>query len=52
MYLSLPVPNERSRKRVTLDDCLDSFVKEEIMEKGNAWSVKRAFMLSEFDLRG
>jgi len=35
MYLSLPVPS--SRGSVTLYQCLDAFVKEEVMEKADAW---------------
>lgn len=36
MYLSLPVPSTRGA-RVTLEDCLAAFVKEEILEKDDAW---------------
>ena len=35
MYLSLPIPN--SRGKVSLHQCLDSFVQEEVMEKADAW---------------
>ncbi|EIN03845.1 cysteine proteinase [Punctularia strigosozonata HHB-11173 SS5] len=37
MYLTLPVPTGRLSK-VTLQQCLDAFVKEEIMEKSDAWN--------------
>ncbi len=36
MYLSLPIPAIRSDK-VSLSECLDTFVGEEIMEQSNAW---------------
>ncbi|KAH8921304.1 cysteine proteinase, partial [Atractiella rhizophila] len=38
--LSLPVPNSKLSK-VTLTQCLDLFVKEEIMEKGDAWNCPK-----------
>jgi ubiquitin carboxyl-terminal hydrolase 8 len=41
MYLSLPVPTSRLKHKVSLEHCLDTFVKEETMEKGNAWYVVR-----------
>ena len=37
MYLTLPIPNHRGTNRVTLQQCLDAFVKEEVMEKSDAW---------------
>ncbi|KZT56855.1 cysteine proteinase [Calocera cornea HHB12733] len=37
MYLSLPIPSGRGINKVTLQQCLDAFVKEEIMEKEDAW---------------
>lgn len=37
MYLSLPLPSGRSIK-TTLYQCLDAFVKEEILEKSEAWN--------------
>lgn len=43
MYLSLPLPSVRNSK-VSLYSCLDAFVGEEIMEKGDAWSVFCASM--------
>ena len=39
MYLTLPIPNHRGTNRVTLQQCLDAFVKEEVMEKSDAWCV-------------
>jgi ubiquitin carboxyl-terminal hydrolase 8 len=38
MYLSLPIPTGRGITRVTLQQCLDAFVKEEVMEKADAWN--------------
>ncbi|OCH85882.1 cysteine proteinase [Obba rivulosa] len=38
MYLTLPIPSNRSGSRVTLQQCLDAFVKEEVMEKSDAWN--------------
>ncbi|KZT07231.1 cysteine proteinase [Laetiporus sulphureus 93-53] len=38
MYLSLPIPSGRALSKVTLKQCLDSFVKEEVMEKSEAWN--------------
>lgn len=37
MYLSLPLP--QTRHRVSLQQCLDMFVQEEVMEKADAWYV-------------
>lgn len=39
MYLSLPIPAGRGTTRVSLNQCLDAFVKPEVMEKGDAWSA-------------
>lgn len=39
MYLSLPIPSGRGYSKVTLQQCLDSFVQEEVMEKTDAWYV-------------
>lgn len=36
MYLTLPVLTGRSSK-LTLTQCLDAFVKSEVMEKTDAW---------------
>ncbi|KAN0063688.1 ubiquitin-specific protease doa4 [Thecaphora frezii] len=38
MYLSLPIPHGRGMHRVTLQQCLDAFVKEEILDKADAWN--------------
>lgn len=38
MYLSLPIPQGRSFSKVTLYQCLDSFVREEVMDKADAWN--------------
>lgn len=37
MSLSLPVPAGRGVSQVTLSQCLDAFVREEVLEKANAW---------------
>lgn len=41
MSLSLPIPSKRAKLSggVTLYQCLDYFVKEEILEKSEAWYV-------------
>lgn len=39
MYLTLPIPTGRAMSRVSLYQCVDAFVKEEVMEKSDAWSV-------------
>ncbi|EPQ56117.1 hypothetical protein GLOTRDRAFT_137950 [Gloeophyllum trabeum ATCC 11539] len=38
MSLSLPIPTGRSASKVTLMQCLDAFVKEEVMENSDAWN--------------
>ncbi|KAG8821478.1 ubiquitin-specific protease doa4 [Serendipita sp. 401] len=38
MHLSLPVPDSKRASRVTLQQCLDSFVQQEVMEKNDAWN--------------
>ncbi|KAG8900283.1 ubiquitin-specific protease doa4 [Tulasnella sp. 403] len=38
MYLSLPIPTRRGVSRVSLYECLDAFVKPEVMEKSDAWN--------------
>ncbi|EMD39329.1 hypothetical protein CERSUDRAFT_64183 [Gelatoporia subvermispora B] len=38
MYLTLPIPSTRSGSKVSLQQCLDAFVKEEVMEKSDAWN--------------
>ncbi|KAI0058855.1 cysteine proteinase [Artomyces pyxidatus] len=40
MYLSLPIPNTKHNK-ISLQHCLDAFVKEEVMEKTDAWNCPR-----------
>lgn len=35
--LTLPIPTGRGLNKVTLDQCLNFFMREEIMEKDNAW---------------
>ncbi|KAF9224073.1 cysteine proteinase [Gyrodon lividus] len=37
MYLSLPVPSPKSLSKLSLHSCLDAFVKEEVLEKSEAW---------------
>lgn len=37
MSLSLPVPTGRGVSRASLYQCMDAFVREEVLEKGNAW---------------
>ncbi|CAD6890709.1 unnamed protein product [Tilletia controversa] len=37
MYLSLPLPSGRNYSRVSLYDCLDAFVRQEVLEKADAW---------------
>lgn len=37
MHLSLPVPDGRYTSRVSLYQCLDAFVQQEVMEKSDAW---------------
>lgn len=39
MYLTLPVPNGRGSSKVSLTQCLDTFVKSEVMEKTDAWYI-------------
>ncbi|SNX87490.1 related to Ubiquitin carboxyl-terminal hydrolase 4 [Melanopsichium pennsylvanicum] len=40
-YLSLPVPHGRGVGKVTLQQCLDAFVREEILDKGDMWNCPR-----------
>ncbi|KAI0042737.1 cysteine proteinase [Auriscalpium vulgare] len=40
MYLSLPIPASKHSK-LTLQHCLDAFVKEEVMEKTDAWNCPK-----------
>lgn len=37
MYLSLPVPS--NKQRVVLQELIDEFVKVELLDKEDAWSV-------------
>ncbi|KAI0738660.1 cysteine proteinase [Daedaleopsis nitida] len=37
MYLTLPIPTGRSASKVTLQQCIDTFVNEEVMDKSDAW---------------
>lgn len=37
MYLTLPIPTGRGSSKATLTQCLDAFVKSEVMEKTEAW---------------
>ncbi|KAH9893374.1 cysteine proteinase [Cubamyces lactineus] len=37
MYLTLPIPTIRGNSKVTLEQCIDAFVKEEVMDKSDAW---------------
>lgn len=37
MYLTLPIPSGRGVTKATLQQCLDAFVHEEVMEKSDAW---------------
>ncbi|RIB16224.1 hypothetical protein C2G38_2247164 [Gigaspora rosea] len=42
MYLSLPIPsNIKNIKRVDLEMCLKSFIKEEILDGNDAWNCPR-----------
>ncbi|EPQ27025.1 uncharacterized protein PFL1_06935 [Pseudozyma flocculosa PF-1] len=41
MYLSLPIPHGRGISKVTLQQCLDAFVREEILDKADAWNCPR-----------
>jgi len=40
MYLTLPIPASRNASKVTLTQCLDAFVRAEVMEKSDAWYVE------------
>ncbi|KAI0642296.1 cysteine proteinase [Trametes meyenii] len=37
MYLTLPIPTNRGHSKVSLQQCIDAFVKEEVMDKSDAW---------------
>ncbi|CDS00039.1 related to Ubiquitin carboxyl-terminal hydrolase 4 [Sporisorium scitamineum] len=40
-YLSLPVPHGRGVGKVTLQQCLDAFVREEVLDKADMWNCSR-----------
>lgn len=37
MPLSVPIPSHRGLHRVTLMSCLEAFVRDEILDKDDAW---------------
>jgi len=37
MYLNIPIPDERNRRTVTLQDCLEEFTKEELLDDDQRW---------------
>lgn len=39
MFLQLPLPSNRSK--ISLQSCIDAFVKEEVLEKGDAWTCPK-----------
>ncbi|GAA5916849.1 uncharacterized protein JCM6883_000088 [Sporobolomyces salmoneus] len=41
MPLSVPIPSHRGLHRVTLMSCLEAFVKDEILDKDDAWHCPR-----------
>ncbi|KAI0091490.1 hypothetical protein BDY19DRAFT_930706 [Irpex rosettiformis] len=45
MYLTLPIPQHRGLNKVTLQQCLDTFVKEEVLEKSDAWHCPKCKVL-------
>ncbi|KAI0701502.1 hypothetical protein BC835DRAFT_1323013 [Cytidiella melzeri] len=45
MYLTLPIPTHRSISKVTIQQCLDAFVKEETLEKSDAWLCPKCKVL-------
>jgi len=45
MYLSLEIPVGRGITKVSLDQCLDAFVKPEVMEKSDAWKCPHCKVL-------
>lgn len=38
MYLSLPIPSGKGISKVTLSQCIDYFIKPEILEGDDAWN--------------
>jgi len=47
MSLSLPIPGERNTSKVTLYQCLDAFVKPEVLEKSEMWNCPRCKTLRQ-----
>lgn len=45
MYLSLPIPTSRSAAKVSLSSCLDTFVREEVLEQADAWHCPKCKQL-------
>lgn len=39
MYLTLPIPSGKGTSKISLHQSLDAFVKEEVMDKSDAWYV-------------
>jgi ubiquitin C-terminal hydrolase len=37
MYLTLPIPEEKSKKKLSLYDCVEEFLAEEKLEKDEKW---------------
>ncbi|KAI0695051.1 cysteine proteinase [Cerioporus squamosus] len=54
MYLTLPIPTGRSATKVTLQQCIDAFVKEEVMDKSDAWHCPHFLLihLKRFSAKG
>lgn len=44
MYLSVPIPSSRTLHKVTLEQCIEAFVKEEVLEKDDMWSVRTLYI--------
>ncbi|KAL4065925.1 hypothetical protein V8B97DRAFT_1865268 [Scleroderma yunnanense] len=45
MYLSLPIASLKSPAKISLQSCLDAFVREEVMEKAEAWHCPKCKQL-------
>ncbi|CAG8473776.1 11279_t:CDS:2 [Funneliformis mosseae] len=41
MYLSLPIPQNYNGERITLHQCLNAFIKEEILDGDDAWNCSK-----------
>lgn len=41
MYLSVPIPSGFSGKHPTLEECVEEFTKEEILDGENKWKCPR-----------